>query len=86
MNVWKSPFLPPAIVLVAVAAVIGMSSQTDEEFRYKQDFTEPGSVADFVFTDPTAWRINADGDNRYLELLGPSEYTPPFHEVVTQCI
>lgn len=78
MNVRKLPFLPPAIVSVALAALIGMNSQADEEFSYKQDFTEPGSVADFIFTDPTAWRINADGDNRSLELLGPSEYTPPF--------
>ena len=78
MNVRKSALLPPTIVSVALAAMIGMNSHADEEFSYKQDFTEPGSVADFIFTDPTAWRINADGDNRYLELLGPSKYTPPF--------
>ena len=71
-------FLPPAIVSVALAAVIGMNSPPNEEFSYKQDFTESGSDADFIFTDPTAWRINANGDNRYLELLGPSKYTPPF--------
>ena len=78
MNARYSPFLMPTTISVALAAMIGMNSQDDEEFRYKQDFTEPSSVADFVFTDPTAWRINADGNNRYLELLGPSEYTPPF--------
>ena len=77
MNALYSPFLMPTTISVALVAMIGTNSPADDEFSYKQDFAENGSVAEFIFTDPKAWRINTDGDNRYIELVGPSKYKPP---------
>jgi hypothetical protein len=45
---------------------------------YSEDFTSAASVADFAFTQPARWKWN-DGDDRgSLELLGASDYKPPF--------
>jgi hypothetical protein len=43
---------------------------------YQQDFEKPSSIADFRFTDPSVWRLAADGDNHFLELFAKSDYKP----------
>lgn len=44
---------------------------------YSQDFTKPGAIKDFVFTDPDAWKLSTDGDKPALELVKQSAYKPP---------
>jgi hypothetical protein len=44
--------------------------------QYEQDFQKPESLKDFLFTDPTAWKLSKDGDNSSLELFGKSKYEP----------
>lgn len=43
---------------------------------YQQDFTGAEPLADFEFTDPSAWRIAKTPDGPALELFGQSKYAP----------
>lgn len=43
---------------------------------YEQDFAKPGALKDFVFTDPTAWRLAKEKDKPALELHKQSAYKP----------
>jgi len=43
---------------------------------YEQDFTKPGALKDFVFTDPSAWRLAKEQDKPALELHKQSAYKP----------
>jgi hypothetical protein len=43
---------------------------------YEPNFTTPGAIKDFVFSDAKAWRIAGEGDDRALELFGKSKYQP----------
>ncbi|MFM1769840.1 MAG: hypothetical protein RJA22_2369 [Verrucomicrobiota bacterium] len=43
---------------------------------YEQDCRRPESLADFVFSDPKAWKWNGPGENAGLELAGKSQYKP----------
>ncbi len=43
---------------------------------YQQDFTDASARKDFVFSDPTAWRVTQTAGRAGLELVQPSKYTP----------
>ena len=43
---------------------------------YEQDFTKPGALKDFVFTDASAWRLAKEQDKPALELHKQSAYKP----------
>ncbi|MFM8470843.1 MAG: hypothetical protein ACKODH_12920 [Limisphaerales bacterium] len=43
---------------------------------YEQDFTKPGALKDFVFSDPAAWRLAKEKDKPALELHKQSAYKP----------
>lgn len=49
---------------------------------YEQHFDSPAALADFVFTDPAAWRFSADGKAFTLELARQSRYQPPHRSPV----
>ena len=43
---------------------------------YEQNFTKPDAMKDFVFTDPSAWRLAKEKDKPALELHQQSAYKP----------
>ena len=43
---------------------------------YEQNFTKPDAMKDFVFTDPSAWRLVKEKDKPALELHKQSAYKP----------
>ena len=43
---------------------------------YEQNFTKPDAIKDFVFTDPSAWRLAKEKDRPALELHKQSAYKP----------
>ena len=43
---------------------------------YEQNFTKPDALKDFVFTDPSAWRLAKEKDKPALELHKQSAYKP----------
>jgi hypothetical protein len=43
---------------------------------YEQDFSKPDALKDFVFTDPSAWRLAKEKDRPALELHKQSAYKP----------
>jgi hypothetical protein len=44
---------------------------------YSEDFSEPGSLGAWTFSDPTDWRWNGDGGVGSVELVGGGAYAPP---------
>ena len=69
------------VVTVALGSLFQFSTEAGEipqgyKLQYEQNFEKPGSLKDFVFTDPTAWRLSKEGDNSSLELFGKSKYNP----------
>ena len=43
---------------------------------YEQNFTKPDALKDFVFTDPSAWKLTKEKDRPALELHKQSAYKP----------
>lgn len=43
---------------------------------YEQSFAKSDSLKQFVFTDPTAWKLTGNGGDRALELVQQSKYEP----------
>lgn len=48
------------------------------QLLYAQDFTKASALQEFVFSDPSAWRLGQDKDVPFLELFKASRYQPPF--------
>ena len=72
-----------ALALAALALVACASSEEGPPVPdgwvevYDQDF-EQGSIGlDFVFSDPSAWRVVEEDGNRFLEQHAQSDYAPP---------
>jgi hypothetical protein len=75
-----------ALVAVGSFALIALNSlvpahaeNPPEDYRllYEQSCDKPEAVKDFVFSDPTAWRIGKDDKGKYgLELYAQSKYAP----------
>lgn len=67
--------------LCALCALCGESFPADIPAGYKlvyaQDFARPEALADFQFTDPSAWKPSKDGGRPALELVKQSDYKPP---------
>jgi hypothetical protein len=69
------------VVTVALGSLFQFSTEAGEipkgyKLQYEQNFEKPGSLKDFVFTDPTAWKLSKEGDSSSLELFGKSKYNP----------
>jgi hypothetical protein len=71
-----------AILVVAPGcAAPGESAPADEQgwpVVYEQDFAGEKCLADFAFSDPSAWRRGEASGDPCLELSGPSAYEPPY--------
>ncbi|HUR47688.1 MAG TPA: hypothetical protein VMZ27_17525 [Candidatus Saccharimonadales bacterium] len=70
-----------ALLLAAGSYAFGMGAVAAEipknyKLQYAQDFEKPGSLKDFVFTDPHAWKLSKEGESASLELFGKSKYDP----------
>jgi hypothetical protein len=50
----------------------------DYKLLYSQDFLKPDTLADFIFTDPAAWKVSEGDGKTALELAQQSKYSPPF--------
>lgn len=68
-----------ALVLVSINEALPAPPEAPADYRllYEQNFDDADALQDFVMTDPRAWRIAADGDNRSLENFQQSDYRPP---------
>jgi hypothetical protein len=69
------------VVTVALGSLLQFSTEAGEipkgyKLQYQQNFEKPESLKDFVFTDPSAWKLSKEGDNSSLELFGKSKYNP----------
>ena len=70
--------------LTATALLAAFSTQAADarklpagyKLLYEQDFTKPGALKDFVFTDPSAWRLAKEQGKPALELHKQSAYKP----------
>jgi hypothetical protein len=62
---------------VAIAAPL-FADETPANYKlvYEQKFENNAALADFVFTDASAWRLAHDGTTSSLELFGKSKYEP----------
>jgi hypothetical protein len=68
-------------ICAAFAAVSLRAADTPKlpagyKLLYEQDFTKPGALKDFIFTDPSAWRLAKENDKPALELHKQSAYNP----------
>lgn len=55
----------------------GAAPPSDWELVYEQDFEREPALAEFAFTDASAWRWSDAGGTPSLELVGGSTYSPP---------
>ena len=63
------PLLAIFAALTAVALPAAEPAPPSYKDLYRQDFAKPGSVNDFVFSDPAVWKHGKDKDGKgYLEL------------------
>ncbi len=65
-------------VTVAGAEKIPDGVPQDYQLLYAQDFSKPEAIKDFVMTDAKAWTISSAEGKSALELVGQSNYKPPF--------
>lgn len=56
----------------------GSAPPGDWALVYDQGFASEAALGDFEFTDASAWRWSDEGGRASLELVGGSEYTPPY--------
>lgn len=71
-------------LFTATALLTGLVAQAADapklpagyKLLYEQDFTKPDALKDFVFTDPSAWRLAKEKDKPALELHKQSAYKP----------
>jgi hypothetical protein len=78
-----------AILVVGLAPAASVRAEpipANFKLLYEQNFEKPESINDFVFTDPTEWKLGSDASNTWLELSFPKGkhgYAPkhrsPFH-------
>ena len=80
---WSTQRILPtglAMVMFVLGAARGFAGETrvpaGYRMLYSQDFTSATSLADFEFSDPTAWRYATDGGAGALELHRQSDYQP----------
>ena len=81
-NAGPAPALLSLLALLALGACWSTEepSPAPEGWRlvYSEDF-ESGSIGlDYVFSDPTAWRVGGKDGNRFLEQRSQSAYAPPY--------
>ncbi len=55
-----------------------LPSDSEWALVYSQDFSTEASIADYAFTQPARWTWNGEDGRGSLELLGASDYKPPF--------
>ena len=68
-----NPF--PSLLLLSAALVTVLAA---DQPTYTQDFENPESLQDFLFTDASLWKIGETNGNHFLELTGKnSDYKPP---------
>jgi hypothetical protein len=64
--------------LVFENPVNGPRLPANYKLLYEQDFETRNPLADFVMTDPQAWRLSKSGKGTALEHFTQSNYQPPF--------
>ena len=65
-------------LLIFLGSFVRLETMVPDDYQllFREDFEDKGALKRFEMTDPSAWRINKQDDNRSLELFGESEYTP----------
>jgi hypothetical protein len=67
------------LLLASLAIAVPLvADETPANYKlvYEQKFEKESDLADFVFTDASAWRLTREGTNASLELFGKSKYEP----------
>ena len=71
------------VVVLALGLVAGAGLAADGpalprnyKLVYEQNFEKESAWADFIFTDPAAWKMSKDAGGPALELFGKSKYEP----------
>jgi len=74
----RSLTLCAALIAMAAAAEAANPPGIPDEFQllYSQDFAKPEALADFTFTDPSAWKLTGTDGKPALELTKQSAYKP----------
>jgi len=75
---------PRQAVSLSVAACLTASAFADNppgipaDYRlvYAQNFSKAAALGDFLFSDPTAWKLSEEGGKKALELTKQSAYKP----------
>jgi hypothetical protein len=64
--------------LVMAVAICDGAERLPANYKliYSQDFEKPEALQDFVFTDPSAWKVTKDAKGAALELVKQSAYQP----------
>ncbi|MCA8964638.1 MAG: hypothetical protein H6838_15270 [Planctomycetes bacterium] len=84
---WLTPVLLTALLLTAACASAGGAPSGQRwPLVYSQDFATAKSRDDFACSDPTQWRWTDAQGRPSLELLGKSDYQPPFRAPTSQAI
>jgi len=68
--------LSAAIFAAAARGENPVGIPADYQLLYAQDFAKPDALADFVFSDPAAWKITEADGKPALELVKQSAYKP----------
>lgn len=78
----KSTPMKPLRILLALVALLPVALPAADhvpdgyKLIYDQRFADAGSMKDFRFTDPAAWRLAKSNDTAALELVRQSKYAP----------
>jgi len=64
------------LLLLCCSPACVLAPSPGDPVAYHQAFEDPAALADFVFSDPGAWRLGEVGGRRCLEQFRASEYEP----------
>jgi hypothetical protein len=76
-----TPGLPFSITLACFLAASALAENpagipADYKLVYSQDFTKEEAINDFLFSDPSAWKVSEGDGKQALELVKQSDYKP----------
>ena len=67
-----------ALRIGGISLVLAACAAPGDRVLYRSPHRSDDLLADFQFSDPTAWRAGGDEQGPWLELFQASEYQPPF--------
>ncbi len=80
-----TPILSLAILTLLAASFVGVYTLVPDDYQllFKEDFEGKNALKHFEMTDPSAWKITKQADNRMLDLFGASKYEPRMRSPAT---